>query len=96
MSQQADVAQQRARIAEQEAAKARAEAELQEQHAQLHEQGMADDQLIAPDERERFAGTSAVPDDEEGSGDQEGAASGDQRQTTPAQAEAPAAEREVR
>ena len=88
------MAEQQARIAEQEAAKARAEAELQEQHAQLHEQGMADDQLIAPDERDRFAGTSAAPDEEEGVATQDNeAAAVDQRQATPDEAEAPAAER---
>ena len=37
----------------------RAEAELREQRAEMHERGMADDELIADDERERFAGTSA-------------------------------------
>jgi uncharacterized membrane protein len=57
---------------------------------------MADDQLIAPDEREHFAGTSAVPNEEEGSATHDEAAAADQRQATPGQAEAPAAEREVR
>jgi hypothetical protein len=61
-SQQADLAERHARIAEQEAAKQRVEAELQRERAELHEQGLADDQLVADYERDRFAGTSAVPD----------------------------------
>ena len=61
-AQQADLAERHARIAEQEAAKQRVEAELQRERAELHEQGLADDQLVADHERDRFAGTSAVPD----------------------------------
>jgi hypothetical protein len=63
-AQQADLAERHARIAEQEADKQRVEAELQRERAELHEQGLADDQLVADYERDRFAGTSAVPDAE--------------------------------
>ena len=56
--EEADAAEQRARIASQEADRARAQADL-------HEHGLADDQLIEDHERERFAGTSAVPDESE-------------------------------
>jgi len=59
-TRQAEVAEHRARISEQEARRERAEAELRQQRAALHEQGMADHELIEDDERERFAGTSAV------------------------------------
>ena len=48
--------------AEQEARRQRAEAELRQEKATLHERGMADHELIEDHERERFAGTSAVPD----------------------------------
>jgi hypothetical protein len=58
---QAEAAEQRARIAENEARRARAEAEARQQRAALHEQGMADHELVSEHERERFAGTSAVP-----------------------------------
>jgi FtsZ-interacting cell division protein ZipA len=61
-SRQAEMAEQKARMAEQEAKRERAEAELREQRAQMHERGMADDDLIADDEREKFAGTSAMRD----------------------------------
>jgi FtsZ-interacting cell division protein ZipA len=60
-ARRADEAEHRARIAEQEARRERAEAQLREERAALHERGMADQELIADDERERFAGTSAVP-----------------------------------
>lgn len=59
-AQQADVADRRARIAEQEAAKERAEAQLHEERAAMHEEGLADHELVNEDERDRFAGTSAV------------------------------------
>ncbi len=58
----ADEAQRRARIAEQEAQRERAEANLHEERAELHERGMADHELIGENEREKFAGTSAVPE----------------------------------
>jgi uncharacterized membrane protein YcjF (UPF0283 family) len=61
-ARQADVAERRARIAEQEAAAARAQAQLHEERAGLHERGLADQELVADDERDRFAGTSAVED----------------------------------
>ncbi len=59
-ARRADEAEHRARIAEQEARRERAEAQLREEKAALHERGMADDELISDDERDRFAGTSAV------------------------------------
>ncbi len=64
LGQQADAAEQRVRIAEQEAARQRAEAQAQQERAQLHEHGLADDELIDDEERDRFRGTSAVPADE--------------------------------
>ncbi len=60
----ADVAERKARMAEQEAQRERAEAQLQQERAELHEKGLADHELVADDERERFAGTSAVEDRE--------------------------------
>jgi FtsZ-interacting cell division protein ZipA len=59
-SRQAEMAEQKARLAETEAKKERAEAELHEQRAQTHESGMADHELVGDDERDKFAGTSAV------------------------------------
>jgi FtsZ-interacting cell division protein ZipA len=56
----AEVAEQRARVAEQEAQRERAAAQVREEQAELHERGLADDELISEDEREDFAGTSAV------------------------------------
>jgi hypothetical protein len=50
------------RIAEQEAQLERAEAELRQQRAALHEEGMADHELVEEHERERFVGTSAIPE----------------------------------
>ncbi len=64
LSQQADAAEQRVRIAEQEAARQRAEAQTEHERAGLHERGLADNELVSDDERERFAGTSAVPAEE--------------------------------
>jgi FtsZ-interacting cell division protein ZipA len=63
-NRQAEMAEQKARMAETEAKRERAEAELREQRAQMHEQGMADHELVDESERDRFAGTSAVNDDE--------------------------------
>ena len=60
---QAEVAEQRARVAEQEAQRERAAAQAREEQANLHERGLADHELIADDERDEFAGTSAVPED---------------------------------
>jgi FtsZ-interacting cell division protein ZipA len=59
----ADVAEQRARVAEQEAQRERAAASAREEQANLHERGLADHELISEDERDDFAGTSAVPED---------------------------------
>ena len=60
---QAELAEQRARVAEQEAQRERAAAQAREEQANLHERGLADHELIADDERDEFAGTSAVPED---------------------------------
>ena len=60
----ADEAERRARAAEQEAQRERVEAQRHEEHASLHEQGLADHELVEDHEREQFAGTSAVPDDD--------------------------------
>jgi FtsZ-interacting cell division protein ZipA len=59
----AEVAEQKARVAEQEAQRERAAAQTREEQANLHERGLADHELISEDEREDFAGTSAVPED---------------------------------
>jgi FtsZ-interacting cell division protein ZipA len=68
---QAEEAEQRARIAQQEAQAERTQAQLHQERAALHEQGMADHELIEDHERERFAGTSAVPAGTEASEDGE-------------------------
>ncbi len=60
---QAEVAEQRARVAEQEAQRERAAAQAREEQANLHERGLADHELISEDERDDFAGTSAVPEE---------------------------------
>lgn len=57
---QASEAEQRARIAQKEAEAERAQAQLHQERAGLHEKGMADDELIGDDERDKFAGTSAM------------------------------------
>jgi FtsZ-interacting cell division protein ZipA len=62
-AREAEMAEQKARMAETEAKRERAEAELHEQRAQTHESGMADHELVRDDERDKFAGTSAVPDE---------------------------------
>jgi hypothetical protein len=59
-ARQAEIADQRARVAAQEAERERAEARVAEEKARLHERGLADDELIGDNERERFAGTSAT------------------------------------
>jgi FtsZ-interacting cell division protein ZipA len=59
----AEVAEQNAKVAEQEAQRERAAAQAREEQANLHERGLADHELISPDEREDFEGTSAVPED---------------------------------
>lgn len=64
-TRRAEEAEQRARIAEQEAQRERAEAGIRQEKATLHERGMADHELVADDEREDFAGTSADPVDEQ-------------------------------
>jgi FtsZ-interacting cell division protein ZipA len=63
-NREAEMAEQKARMAETEAKRERAEAELREQRAQMHEQGMADHELIDEGERDRFAGTSAMSNDD--------------------------------
>jgi multidrug resistance efflux pump len=64
----AQEAEQRARIAQQEAERERAAAQLSQEKAGLHERGLADHELIEDDERERFAGTSAVEPNGNGDG----------------------------
>jgi hypothetical protein len=64
LGQQADAAEQKVRIAEQEAARQRAEAQAEQERAQLHEHGLADHELVQDDERDRFRGTSAVPEND--------------------------------
>ena len=59
-AQRAEQAERRARIAEAEASRERAEARLRRERAAQHERGMADRELIEDEERDRFAGTSAV------------------------------------
>jgi FtsZ-interacting cell division protein ZipA len=61
----AEMAEHKAQMAQAEAQRERAEANLREQRAQLHERGMADDELIGDDERDKFAGTSAMGDRDE-------------------------------
>ena len=56
----AEEAEQRARLAQQEAQRERAEANLHHEHASRHERGMADDELIGEDERDRFAHVSGT------------------------------------
>src|SRR3954466_8030881 len=57
---QASQAEQRARIAAKEADAERAQAELHQERAGLPERGMANHELIDDNERDRFAGTSAM------------------------------------
>jgi len=64
-NRQAEMAEQKARMAETEAKRERAEAELREERAQMHERGMADHELVDESERDKFAGTSAMRDDDE-------------------------------
>ncbi|MDQ6835484.1 MAG: hypothetical protein M3016_04785 [Actinomycetota bacterium] len=61
--ERADEAERRARIAQQEAQRERAEANIRQEKADIHERGIADEQLIDPEERKDFAGTSAVPEE---------------------------------
>ena len=61
-AERAEAAEQRARIAEAEAQRERAEAQLHQERANVHEQGLADHELVQEHERDRFAGTSAVPE----------------------------------
>jgi uncharacterized protein HemX len=65
-------AERQARMAEQVAQRERADAQLQKEQAAMHEQGMADDQLVAEHERADFAGTSAVPEADPGTGAETG------------------------
>jgi hypothetical protein len=63
-AREAERAERQARIAQKQAEAERAEAELHQERAAMHEKGMADHELIRDDERDRFAGTSAMgPDD---------------------------------
>ena len=62
--QRAEVAERRARMAGQEAQRERAEAQLHQERAAMHEEGLADPELVQDHERKRFAGTSAVREDD--------------------------------
>ena len=64
-TKQAELAERKARIAEQEAQRERAEAQLHEERAAMHEEGLVDHELVGQNERDRFAGTSAVGTDSE-------------------------------
>jgi hypothetical protein len=64
-NKQADLAERHARIAQQEAQRDRAEAQLHEERADMHEEGLVDNELVGDNERDRFAGTSAVDTDGE-------------------------------
>jgi hypothetical protein len=75
---QASEAEQRARIANKEAEAERAQAELHQERAGLHERGMADHELIDDNERDRFAGTSAM----NGRNDRDGDGVDDRREAT--------------
>jgi len=66
---QASEAEQRARIAAKEAEAERAQAQLHQERAGMHEKGLADDELIGDNERDRFAGTSAMSGREDRDGD---------------------------
>jgi hypothetical protein len=66
---QASEAEQRARIAQKEAEAERAQAQLHQERAGLHEKGMADNELIGDDERDKFAGTSAMSNGTDRDGD---------------------------
>ena len=68
-TQRAETAEQKARIAEQEAERERAEANLRNERATMHERGMADDELIDPSERDRFAGVANTGDPADRDGD---------------------------
>jgi len=64
----ADEAEQRARMSQAAAEKERAEANLQNQRATMHEHGLADDEIVDPGERDRFAGVSGGTIDRDGDG----------------------------
>ena len=63
-TERAEAGERRAEIAAAEARRERAEAEVREKRAALHEQGMADHELVADHERDRFAGTGAAPEEQ--------------------------------
>ena len=54
----AEMAERKARMAQQEAERERAEANLRRERAEMHERGMADDELIDDNERDRFEGVT--------------------------------------
>jgi hypothetical protein len=64
----ADEAEQRARMAQAAAEKERAEANLQNQRATMHDRGLADEEIVDPDERDRFADVSGGTTDRDGDG----------------------------
>jgi FtsZ-interacting cell division protein ZipA len=64
----ADEAEQRARMAQAAAERERAEANVSNQRATMHERGLADDEIVDPEERDRFAGVSGGTLDRDGDG----------------------------
>ena len=78
----AETAAKRSQVAAAEAERERAEAQVHESKAKLHERELADHELVAEDEREHFAGTSAAeaPEHAERS-------AGGERRREPAQSE---------
>ena len=73
------MAEQKARLAQQQAEKERAEAGVMEQRAQMHERGMADDELVADDERERFSPVMGNGEGEAGTTPERDTTTGDDR-----------------
>ncbi len=72
---QADIAAAEAEQAQAAARKEQAQAQRHEAQAGLHERGLADHELVGEDERDRFAGTSAVEepvDSDQSAGGREG------------------------
>jgi type II secretory pathway pseudopilin PulG len=65
----AEEAERKARMAEQAAQRERAEANLRHERADMHERGMADDELIDDQERDRFAGVAGPDETRDADGD---------------------------
>lgn len=97
-TKQAELAERHARIAQQEAQRERAEAQLHAERADMHEEGLVDNELVDENERDRFAGTSAVDTagderrDEGVTADEPGAAGGERERVSETRRDAPVAE----